>query len=139
MKCLNRGKWEQRVYPLGTPFGYLKLSRAIRGTPCLRARAPPPPARSGDGARGLVRAWAWARVQPGPVLFEPGYTGLVLQRVSTRPAPLPSRYAATVRRNRCSSSCLKQLQRFKQEPSQLSLNGSALLEGALFIALLTVD
>jgi len=32
----------------------------------------------------------------GSVLFEPGHTGLVLQRVSTRSAPLPSRCAATV-------------------------------------------
>ena len=31
-----------------------------------------------------------------------------------------------IERNRCSGFCLEQLQQFRQEPSQLSLDGSAL-------------
>jgi len=79
----------------GVSFGYFEFSRAIWGKPCSHARAAAdcPPALAGP------RTWAWACVQPGPVLFEPGHTGLVLKRTGpygfgataglTRPAPLP--------------------------------------------------
>ena len=45
------------------PFGYLEFSCAIRGKPCPHARAA---AGAGSGSGSL----------PGPVLFEPGITGM---------------------------------------------------------------
>jgi len=47
------------------PFGYLEFSRAIRGKSRPRARAAAGPG-SGSGSGSL----------PGPVLFEPGLTGM---------------------------------------------------------------
>ena len=47
------------------PFGYLEFSCAIRGKPCPRRRS-----WAGSGSGSL----------PGPVLFEPGLTGMGYRR-----------------------------------------------------------
>ena len=63
LKCLNRGKWEQMVCPLGTWSFCARL-----GGDHAHAR------RSSGSGLGVG-----AGVQPGSVLFEPDHTDLMLQ------------------------------------------------------------
>ena len=84
-------------------FGYLEFSRTIGGNHThtrarRRLRARPSAvavtvARAGASlGPGLgPRFELGCGIQPGPVLFEPGHTGLVYKQVSTRSATRPLR------------------------------------------------
>ena len=71
------------------PFGYLEFSRAIRGKPCPRARAPLAAASRpmpGSGSDSL----------PGPVLFKPDLMGMGYNGSYPLRHPDPKRISATV-------------------------------------------
>ena len=78
LKCLNRGKWEQKVYPLSTRSFHVRLGRnhaPARATACTE---PVPELGLGPG-RG---SGCGCGRSLGPVLFKPGHTSAVLQWVS---------------------------------------------------------
>ena len=71
------------------PFGYLEFLRAIRGKPCIHMRA-----AAGGGRRGGPDPGSGSL--PGSVLFEPGLTGTLVQRI----APAPSGPVQRLKENR---------------------------------------